>query len=206
EAATLHALLNEARWSQGLAGLLRNGAMDAVAADWAAQLAASGTLSHNPNYSAQIPGGWVRAAENVAQGHPTAAAMHEGWMNSSGHRANTLGDYTDVGIAFLSAGGTTWGVQVFAAYPGHVGPAPPAPPPPPAPAPPADPPAGESAEPTPTATPSPTPSATRDASPTPSPTPGDGGDAADVGAVDGAGGTPLAIALLVASSGERRVV
>src|SRR5690606_26513712 len=59
EADTLHALLNEARWSQGLAGLLRNGAMDAVAADWAAQLAASGTLSHNPNYSAQIPGGWV---------------------------------------------------------------------------------------------------------------------------------------------------
>jgi hypothetical protein len=153
-------LLNQARWANGQAGLIRNPAMDQVAADWAAQMAASGTMSHNPDYSTQIPGGWSAAAENVAQGYPTATAMHDGWMGSPGHRANILGDYTDVGIAFLSAGGTTWGVEVFARYPGHVGPANPAPPPPPAPQPAPTETVETLAAPTPTPTPDPTPSAT----------------------------------------------
>lgn len=167
----LAALATQARWANGLNGLLRNAAMDAVAANWANQLAASGTLAHNPNYAAEIPGGWVAAAENVAQGHPSASAMHDGWMSSPGHRANLLGDYTDIGVAFLSAGGTTWGVQVFAKYPGHVGPAPPAPPAPapvepaPAPAEPAPAPAEPAPEATPTATPSPTRSETPSARP-----------------------------------------
>lgn len=120
---TVYSLLNDARWADGQRGLLRNAALDQVAADWAASLAAAGTLSHNPDYASQIPGGWSTAGENVAQGHPDAGSMHAGWMASPGHRANILGAYTDVGVAFLSAGGTTWGVQVFAAYPGHVGPA-----------------------------------------------------------------------------------
>ena len=152
----LAVLANQARWANGQAGLVRNSAMDQVAANWAQQLAANGALSHNPNYSTQIPGGWTGAAENVAQGYPSAAAMHDGWMASSGHRANLLGDYTDIGVAFLSAGGTTWGVQVFAKYPGHAGPPPPAPPAPPAPPPPppAEPaPAPVAEEPTPEATP-----------------------------------------------------
>lgn len=68
----------------------------------------------------------MSAAENVAQGYSGEAAMHDGWMASPGHRANILGDFTDIGVAFLSAGGTTWGVQVFASYPGHTGPAAPA--------------------------------------------------------------------------------
>lgn len=136
EADSLHSLVNSSRAAAGLAPLTRNAAMDAVAAAWAAQLAAAGALSHNPAYSSQIPGGWVRAAENVAQGQPTAAAMHDAWMASSGHRANVLGDFTDIGIAFLTAGGTTWGVEVFAAYPGSA-PAEPAPAPAPAPAAPA---------------------------------------------------------------------
>lgn len=147
-------LINQARWANGQAGLIRNPEMDQVAADWAAQMAASGTMAHNPDYSTQIPAGWSAAAENVAQGYPTGAAMHDGWMGSPGHRANILGDYTDVGIAFLSSGGTTWGVEVFARYPGHVGPANPAPPLPP----PAAPAPVETATPTPT--PDPTPSAT----------------------------------------------
>lgn len=118
ESGTIHSLVNQARASAGLAGLNRNGALDQVAANWANQLAASGVLAHNPSYSAQIPGGWTNAGENVAQGQPTGAAMHDAWMASSGHRQNILGGFTDVGIAFIVAGGTTWGVEVFAAYPG----------------------------------------------------------------------------------------
>jgi chemotaxis protein histidine kinase CheA len=116
ETGTIHSLVNQNRAAAGLGALNRNSAMDQVAANWANQMAANGTLSHNPSYSDQIPGGWTRSAENVAQGHPTGAAMQAGWMNSSGHRANILGDYTDIGIAFINAGGTTWGVQVFGKY------------------------------------------------------------------------------------------
>jgi hypothetical protein len=136
EADTLHSLVNQARAANGLGALSRNGAMDAVAVNWANQLVANGALSHNPSYSAQIPGGWGSAAENVAQGYSSASSMHDGWMASSGHRANILGNYTAVGIAFVAAGGTTWGVQVFARYGAAVSPPPPAPAPaPPAPAP-----------------------------------------------------------------------
>jgi MYXO-CTERM domain-containing protein len=185
----IHSLVNQARWSNGQAGLLRNAAMDQVAANWAAQLAANGTLSHNPNYSSEIPGGWTAAAENVAQGYGSGAAMHEGWMNSPGHRANVLGGFTDIGIAFLSSGGTTWGVQVFANYPGHVGPAAPAPAEPaPAPAPaPAKPAPTEEVAASPTPEPSSRATATATRAPTPEPrTPAASGESGD----DGTSGPP----------------
>jgi hypothetical protein len=187
----IYVLVNQARWANGQAGLIRNAAMDQVAANWAAAMAASGTMSHNPDYAAQIPGGWTAAGENVAQGHPTGAAMHNGWMGSSGHRANILGDFTDIGIAFLSSGGTTWGVEVFARYPGHAGPAAPAPPPapPPAPAPPGDPAVPRDPAPgeTPAATPTPADSATPSSTPSPSTPP----IRAEAHAATGPGGAEL---------------
>jgi hypothetical protein len=140
--------------------LTLNASLSQVAASWANQLAVNGSLSHNPSYSSQIPGGWTKAAENVAQGYGSGAAVHDGWMNSSGHRANILGDFTDIGIAHISGGGTTWSVQVFGKYGASVpaprpAPAPPAAAPAPAPAP-APPPAPEpESEPSPEATPDP---------------------------------------------------
>ncbi len=122
----IYSLVNQARAANGQNTLARNGSLDQVAAAWAQQLAASGVLAHNPNYPAQIPAGWSRAGENVARGQVDANQMHNEWMASSGHRANILGDYTDVGVAFLVAGGTTWGVQVFANYPVAAAAAPPA--------------------------------------------------------------------------------
>ncbi|THG32373.1 CAP domain-containing protein [Naasia lichenicola] len=123
---TIGGLVDQARWDNGQNGLNRNAAMDQVALAWAQQLAANGTLSHNPDYSSQIPAGWQGAAENVAQGYATGASLHQGWMDSPGHRANILGDYTDIGIALIEGGGTTWAVEVFGKYPGSVGPAAPA--------------------------------------------------------------------------------
>ncbi|WP_219948831.1 CAP domain-containing protein [Salinibacterium sp. M195] len=122
-ADTIHSLVNQARWDSGQRGLIRNPAMDTVALNWAKQMAANSTMAHNPNYSTQIPQGWNKAGENVAQGYPTAQTMHTGWMESPGHKANILGSFTDVGIAFYESGGTTWGVQVFANYAGNTGPA-----------------------------------------------------------------------------------
>ena len=155
---TIVALANDARAQNGLGGLVRNGSLDAVALNWANQMAANGSISHNPNYTSQIPGGWRAAGENVAQGYGSGAGFHNAWMSSSGHRANILGNFTDIGTALIQATGTTWAVQVFANYPGSglPAPAPPAPAPqapaapapaaPAAPAPaPADPAAGSAA-------------------------------------------------------------
>jgi uncharacterized protein YkwD len=54
--------------------------------------------------------------ENIAAGYGSALAACEGWMHSSGHRANILGqDYTAIGSGF-SRGGEygRYYVQVFA--------------------------------------------------------------------------------------------
>ena len=128
EADTIYSLLNDARAANGQNALARNSSLDQVAAAWAGQLAAAGVLSHNPNYPSQIPAGWSEAGENVARGQQNATEMHLAWMNSAGHRANILGNYTDVGVAWLTdASGMTWGVQVFANYPAVAAPAPAAP-------------------------------------------------------------------------------
>lgn len=166
ESGTISSLLNQARAGQGLGPLQRMPALDSVALDWANRMAAAATMSHNPSLSTQVPGGWSRLGENVAQGYPTGAAMHDGWWNSSGHRANILGDFTHVGVAFVAAGGTTWGVQVFAKYGASVAaPAPAAPAPAPAPAAPGPAPAAPAPAPAAPAAPAPAAAATPDPQP-----------------------------------------
>lgn len=163
---TILSLVNQARASSGLGPLKLNGSMSAVSTAWANQMAANGAMTHNPSYSNQIPGGWSKAAENVAWNYSSPTAVHIGWMGSAGHRANILGDYTDIGIAFVSINGETWAVENFAKYGASVPPpappaappapppAPPAPPSAPAPAPPAPAPPSAPAPPAPPATPS----------------------------------------------------
>ncbi len=139
---TIFSLVNQSRADAGLGPLKLYSSISSVSAAWAQQMADNGAMTHNPNYSSQIPSGWTRAAENVAQGWPSPEAVHNAWMNSPGHRANILGDYTDIGISFLTIDGTTWAVENFAKYgasvPAPAKPAsesvPPAPAPAPAPA------------------------------------------------------------------------
>lgn len=53
-------------------------------------------------------------AENIASGYPTPAAVVEGWMNSSGHRANILnGDLYHLGVGNSTRGGGMYWVQFF---------------------------------------------------------------------------------------------
>lgn len=52
------------------------------------------------------------AGENIARGYATPQAVVNGWMNSSGHRANILNpDYTHIGVGYVS-GGSYW-TQMF---------------------------------------------------------------------------------------------
>ncbi|MBH0023158.1 cell wall-binding repeat-containing protein [Salinibacterium sp. SWN248] len=124
--STILSLVNEARAAEGLGPLKLNSSLSSVSSKWAYQMAANGEMTHNPSYSSQIPSGWTRAGENVARGWPSATAVHDAWMNSAGHRANIMGDYTDIGIAFVTSGGTTWAVENFGKYGASV-PAPAAP-------------------------------------------------------------------------------
>jgi uncharacterized protein YkwD len=56
-----------------------------------------------------------RAAENIAAGHNTPAAVVQGWMNSEGHRANILNSnlgHLGVGVAMDETGRLFWS-QLF---------------------------------------------------------------------------------------------
>ena len=57
-----------------------------------------------------------RAGENIASGQTSAGAVMNGWMNSSGHRANILNaSFERIGIACEKIGGRYQWVQLFAA-------------------------------------------------------------------------------------------
>ncbi|TPW78472.1 cellulase family glycosylhydrolase [Schumannella sp. 10F1B-5-1] len=110
---------NEIRRSVGLSPLILNTAINTVAENWSKQQAANGAMSHNPNYSKQIPSGWRGAAENVAYGY-RYTEVTTAWKNSPGHYKNIVGDYTDIGIGIAeSANGTLYYTQNFGRYPGN---------------------------------------------------------------------------------------
>jgi uncharacterized protein YkwD len=53
---------------------------------------------------------WSSYGENIAAGYPTPAAVVEGWMNSSGHRANILSSaFCDLGVGYAYSGESTYG-------------------------------------------------------------------------------------------------
>lgn len=61
------------------------------------------------------PGSRRSAAENVAYGYGTPAAVMAGWMNSDGHRRNILSSNTHIGVGLAyGANGRPYWTQVFA--------------------------------------------------------------------------------------------
>lgn len=111
-AGSFTSLLNSERTSRGLAPLDSNSDLAAVASTWAASMASSGKLAHNPKLTSQVSG-WRFVGENVGYG-PDAATIHRALMDSPGHRANILDkQYTQVGIGVAQADGRVWVAQVF---------------------------------------------------------------------------------------------
>jgi uncharacterized protein YkwD len=107
---------NEVRAEAGTTPLVRNAALDKVASDWAYQQWKNGAMSHNPNYSTQIPAGWSHAGENVASGY-TYDSVVQAWVNSPEHYRNLVGDYTDLGVGYYQgADGKRYWSQVFGKY------------------------------------------------------------------------------------------
>ncbi|WMS42843.1 CAP domain-containing protein [Acuticoccus sp. MNP-M23] len=100
------ALINRHRTANGLAPLINDPRLSAIAAETARELARRNTLRtrmHTPggikkrfndaNYAA------VRGAENLGAGYPTLVLAVEGWKTSREHNKNLLnGELTHAGI------------------------------------------------------------------------------------------------------------
>jgi uncharacterized protein YkwD len=114
--ARLVELVNAERTSGGLAPVAADWAIGQVARGWTAQMAAAGSLAHNPAYAAQIwaslPCGAV--AENVGFAS-SLDQVHAALMNSPAHRANILNPaFSRIGVGVAADGsGRLWVTEDF---------------------------------------------------------------------------------------------
>lgn len=115
-------LVNKERTSRGLAALKGDSALNRVAQLKAEDMAKKGYFSHtSPTYGSAFDMltshniKYKTAGENIAYGQKTAQTVMNGWMNSSGHRANILKSiYTRLGVGYaVSSNGTPYWVQIF---------------------------------------------------------------------------------------------
>ena len=122
EAEEILAQVNQERRSHGLPELSLSQELTKVAQIKAEDMRDAGYFSHtSPTYGSafdmmRIFGITYRSAgENIAKGHRSADHVMEGWMDSSGHRANILnGSYTHLGVGYCTdERGTTYWVQMF---------------------------------------------------------------------------------------------
>lgn len=103
-------LVNRERRGAGLRPLaMLPGARD-VARAWSGAMASKGVLSHNPNFAPQLGQrfpNYLKLGENVGAGG-SVTSLHSAFMNSSGHRANVLGDYGYAGVGVQWSGTKLW--------------------------------------------------------------------------------------------------
>ncbi|MBD2442509.1 CAP domain-containing protein [Dolichospermum sp. FACHB-1091] len=105
--ASVFRRINQYRASQNLPALTRNSTIDNQARIHSQNMASGRVAFGHDGFSGRVAAtgiAYSRVAENVAynQGHqdPADRAV-QGWVNSSGHRANIRGDYnlTGIGVA-----------------------------------------------------------------------------------------------------------
>jgi hypothetical protein len=120
EAWQIVQLANQARAAAGAAPLKWDWALAAGARQHCLRMAAEGPISHRyggepdlDQRAGQAGAHFSLIEENVAVG-PTAARIHDEWMNSSGHRANLLNPQVDrVGVAVVSSRGVLYAVADY---------------------------------------------------------------------------------------------
>ena len=115
-------LVNKERASNGLQSLASDRQLAKLAQMKAEDMAKNGYFSHiSPTYGSAFDMmkkygvSYKTAGENIARGQKTAQSVMNGWMHSSGHRANILkSDYTKIGVGYAKASdGTNCWVQIF---------------------------------------------------------------------------------------------
>lgn len=116
-------LVNSERAAQGLTALQKDSRLAALAQQKAEDMAKNQYFSHtSPTYGSAfdmlkaVGYSYKTAGENIAMGQKSAASVMDGWMHSSGHRANILHtSYEKIGVGYaVSADGMPYWVQIFA--------------------------------------------------------------------------------------------
>ncbi len=105
-------LVNDIRVKNGLGKLTLNWELSRVARYKSQDMHDRKYFSHtSPTYGSPFDMiknfgiSYRSAGENIAQGYKTPDAVVNGWMNSSGHRANILNaSYTQIGVGYVSDG------------------------------------------------------------------------------------------------------
>ena len=115
--------VNSERAAAGRAPLSACGRADLAAQAHSEDQAAHNDMTHtgsdgsNPGQRLTRVGyQWNAWGENVAMGYSNVSSVMNGWMNSSGHRANILSsnfEHIGLGLAY-SANGSPYWTQVFA--------------------------------------------------------------------------------------------
>ncbi|MBV8986130.1 MAG: CAP domain-containing protein, partial [Acidimicrobiia bacterium] len=91
------ALTNQLRSSLGIQTLTPQPQLTTMARNWSSQMAAAGTISHNPNLTSLAPSNWTALGENVGMGG-AVAAIQTAFINSPHHYENLAnGAYNYVG-------------------------------------------------------------------------------------------------------------
>lgn len=102
-------LVNQQRQQRGLSRLTLSQELDTAADRYSADMANQDFFSHtgkdgsSPRTRIEKAGytGWTTWGENIAAGQTTPEAVVNGWMNSSGHRANILNPkFTHMGLGY----------------------------------------------------------------------------------------------------------
>lgn len=115
-------LVNVERDKAGCDRLRMDSRLRKAARDYSALMAAKKWFDHtSPDGSSFVDrvarAGYPRsyaAAENIAYGYRTAAAVMKGWMNSSGHRRNILNcSLKAIGVGLAYRGSTPYWTQDF---------------------------------------------------------------------------------------------
>ena len=111
-------LVNQHRQEIGLEALKRSNIADELAIEHSNYMIAQSNISHDYfNIRFQELQQKVNAhgaGENVASGYQDASSVMNGWLNSSGHKANIEGNYTHIGLAAIKdAQGRYYYTQLF---------------------------------------------------------------------------------------------
>lgn len=105
-------LVNDIRRQNGLKPLTENWELSRVARYKSQDMLDNRYFAHNsPTYGTPFQMmksfglSFRTAGENIAKGYSTPQAVVNGWMNSSGHRANILNaGYTQIGVGYVAQG------------------------------------------------------------------------------------------------------
>ncbi|WP_430788173.1 CAP domain-containing protein [Virgibacillus flavescens] len=111
-------LTNNERVERGLAPLAVDDELSVVAREKSRDMSANNYFSHtSPTYGSPFDMmksygiDYRSAGENIARGQRTPEEVVNGWMNSSGHRANILSSkFTHIGVGYI-ADGNYWTQQ-----------------------------------------------------------------------------------------------